>query len=147
MFRARVGRTWMLAQLGDQDIRATHTTPPPQRPGSYPGPRTRPTIRFTTEPETVLTSQPGVLRARGWSFCNGYGTAYELGPGDQLRFHGFQSTLVGCDGPDSLESRYFRALAGTRSFELDSSRLSLIAADGSRVTFETAPDSVGPPST
>ena len=145
MFRARVGQTWMLAQLGDQDIRATHTAPPPRTPGSYPGPRTRPTIRFTTEPATVLSSEPGVLQASGWSFCNGYGTAYALGPGDQLRFHGFQSTLVGCGGPDSLETRYFRALASTRRFELDSSHLSLVAVDGSRLRFEAAPDSVRAP--
>jgi heat shock protein HslJ len=79
--------------------------------------------------------------AGGWSFCNGYGSAYELGPGDQLRFHQFQSTLVGCDGPDSLETRFFRALAETRRFELDSSALTLVAADSSRLMFVPAPDS------
>ena len=77
--------------------------------------------------------------ASGWSFCNGYGTAYELGPRDALRFRGFQSTLVGCDGPDSLETRFFRALYETRRIELDSARLSLIAEDGTRLTFVPVP--------
>jgi heat shock protein HslJ len=85
--------------------------------------------------------------AGGSSFCNGYGSAYEVGPGDRLRFRQFQSTLVGCNGPDSLETRFFRALAETRRFELDSSTLSLIAADSSRLLFVPAPDSARSPPT
>jgi heat shock protein HslJ len=81
-------------------------------------------------------------RAGGWSFCNGYGTAYELGPGDALRFHGYESTLVGCDGPDSLETRFFRGLHETRRIELDSARLVLIAENGRRLTFVLVPNSV-----
>ena len=77
----------------------------------------------------------GMRTAGGWSFCNGYGTAYELGPRDTLRFHGFESTLVGCDGPDSLESRFFRGLHQTRRIELDSTRLGLVGEDGTRLLF------------
>jgi heat shock protein HslJ len=67
--------------------------------------------------------------------------AYVLGPGDQLGFRHFQSTLVGCDGPDSLETRYFRALANTRRFKMDAATLTLLAGDGSRLTFVPASDS------
>jgi heat shock protein HslJ len=145
-FRAHLGRTWELVRLGDQDIGATHASPASRPPTRYPGPGIRPTIRFTAEPATALWGDSTRLSvAGGRSFCNGYGTAYELGPGDQLRFHGGQSTLVGCDGPDSPETRYFRALHETRRFELDSMKLSLIAADGSRLVFVAAPDSTSAP--
>jgi heat shock protein HslJ len=144
-FRARLGQTWELARLGDQDIPPARTRPRASRPGRHPGPGSRPTLRFTAEPATAPSDTPGRSSAGGWSFCNGYGTAYEFGPGDRLRFHGFQSTLVGCDGPDSLETRFFRALHLTQRFELDSTTLSLVAADGSRITFVPAPDSASPP--
>lgn len=144
-FRAQVGRTWELVRLGSLDIGATHVGSAERRPGRYPGPDTRPTIRFTSEPATEAHDTPGALRAGGWSFCNGYGAAYLTGPGGQLRFHQFQSTLVGCDGPDSLESRFFRALAQTRSFELDGATLHLVGGDGGRLTFVPAADSAGVP--
>jgi heat shock protein HslJ len=140
-FRARLGWTWELARLGDQDLPATRAGSGALRPGRHPGPGSRPTLRFTAEPAAALSDRPGRLSAGGWSFCNGYGVAYEFGPGDQLRFHQFQSTLVGCDGPDSLETRFFRALHLTQRFELDSTRLSLVAADGTRLTFVPGPDS------
>ena len=57
-----------------------------------------------------------------------------------LRFHGGQSTLVGCDGPDSLETRFFRALHATRRVAIDADTLALIAADGSRLRFVPATD-------
>ena len=141
LFRARLGRTWELARLGDREIVVTPEGSIVQRSGRYPGNGSRPTIRFTAEPATALSGGAGTLSAGGWSFCNGYGTAYELGPGNQLRFHQFQSTLVGCHGPDSLETRFFRALHLTRRFELASDSLSLIAADGGRLTFVISPDS------
>ena len=145
-FRTQLGRTWELVRLGDQDIGATHASSAARPPTRYPGPGIRPTIRFTAEPATALWGDSTRFRvAGGRSFCNGYGTAYELGPGDQLRFHGGQSTLVGCDGPASPETRYFRALHDTRHFELDSVNLSLIAADGSRLVFVAAPDSTSAP--
>ena len=135
-FRAQLGRTWELARLGEREI------PPAivrgREPGRHPGPGSRPTIRFTADSAGALTDALGGSNAGGWSFCNGYGTAYRVGPGDQLRFQGFQSTLVGCNGPDSLETRYFRALANTRRFELGSDTLRLIAEDGSRLTFVPA---------
>jgi heat shock protein HslJ len=140
-FRARLGHTWELARLGNQDIPAPLTKPSEQRAGMHPGPGSRPTIRFTSEaPGSLSDGEPGFLSAGGWSFCNGYGTAYALGPGDQLRFRGFESTLVGCDGPDSLETRFFRALGSTRRFAFDSAALHLIAEDGSRLIFVAAPD-------
>jgi hypothetical protein len=143
VFRTQLNRTWELVRLGSQDIPAPVTPPREQRPGRHPGPGSRPTIRFTAEPPGSLSDgTPGFLSAGGWSFCNGYGTAYALGPGDQLRFRGFESTLVGCDGPDSLETRFFRALASTRRFAFDSGALHLIAEDGSRLIFVAAPDVV-----
>ena len=138
-FRSRLGVTWELARLGTQDISATRARAAAPTPGRHPGPGSRPTIRFTDERPGALSNSPALRSAGGWSFCNGYGTAYELGPGDGLRFRGFESTLVGCDGPDSLETRFFRALASTRRFELDSTSLSLVAADGTRLEFVPSP--------
>ena len=137
-FRAQIGRTWELTRLGDQDIPApaVDTTRAPSR---YPGAGSRPTIRFTGEPAPQAPDST-FSNAGGWSFCNGYGAGYIAGPGDALRFSGFHSTLVGCDGPDSLETRFFRALGATRRFALDSATLVLIADDGTRLTF-VRPDS------
>lgn len=113
-------------RLGSSEI-------PPPPPGTAPDslgrdlvPGRRPTIRFMANP-------PG---AGGRSFCNRYGTPYEL-RGDSLRLTMIESTAVGCDGPDSLETRFFRGLWRTRRFELDSTaaRLVLIAEDGTRLTF------------
>ena len=135
-FRAHLGRTWELTRLDEQDISAPAADRRPTSPGRHPGPGSRPTIRFTAEPTSEgAVHPPGLRRAGGWSFCNGYGTAYALGPAGALRFHGFQSTLVGCDGPDSLETRFFRALHATRRIELDSAQLALVADNGSRLTF------------
>ena len=77
------------------------------------------------------------LGAGGRSFCNGYGSPFVL-DGDSLRITRIESSAVGCDGPDSLETRFFRALRNTRRFEMDSTMLALIAADGSRMIFEPA---------
>ena len=128
-FRALLGRDWALVRLGSSEI----PPPPPGTPLDSPGrdlvPGRRPTIRFSAEP-------PG---AGGRSFCNGYGSPYEL-RGDSLRLTRIESSAVGCDGPDSLETRFFRALWGTRHFELDSAatRLVLVAEDGTRLTFVPA---------
>lgn len=140
-FRAQIGRTWELTRLGDRDIPASRTPAGRVRPGRHPGPGSRPTLRFTSESAAEMTGDSMPLQAGGWSFCNGYGMAYVLGPGNQLGFRHFQSTLVGCDGPDSLESRYFRALANTRRFEMDATTLRLLAVDGSRLTFVPSLDS------
>lgn len=145
-FRASIGRTWELARLGTQEIPAPGVRADGARPGRHPGPGTRPTLRFTTDSAGAIAGGSGLPGASGSSFCNGYGTAYELGPGDRLRFHGFHSTLVGCNGPDSLETRYFRALHRTQRFEIDGTSLHLVAADGTRLTFVAAPDSARPPS-
>ena len=134
-FHAQLGRTWELTRLGDRDIASFRAGP-----GMSRG---RPTLRFTSDP-SEMAGEPGRLQAGGRSFCNDYGTAYRLGPGDELSFRFFQSTLVGCDGPDSLETRFFRGLANTRRFEIDASTLDLIAADGSRLTFVPAADSIRP---
>lgn len=144
-FRAHLGRTWELARLGEEDIPPSAADRRLGRPGYHPGPGSRPTLRFTAEPTSEGTVHPPGLRsASGWSFCNSYGTAYELGPGGTLRFHGFQSTLVGCNGPDSLEARFFRGLSETRRIELDSAQLELVADNGTRLTFVLVSDSVAP---
>lgn len=140
-FRAQIGRTWELTRLGHQEIPAARTGAGRAQPGRHPGRGSRPTLHFTSVSAAETTGDSRSLRAGGWSFCNGYGMAYVLGPGDQLGFRHFESTLVGCDGPDSLETRYFRALANTRRFEIDAATLSLLAADGSRLTFVATLDS------
>lgn len=144
MFLAQRGRTWELARLGSEDIPAGTARRTTRSPGEHPGPGSRPTIRFTAEPETTLFPDSALSRAGGWSFCNAYGTGYRVGPGDRLRFRGVQGTAVGCGGPDAPESRFFRALGATRRFTLDSATLVLIAEDGSRLTFVAAADSVPP---
>jgi hypothetical protein len=58
--------------------------------------------------------------------------------GDSLRLTLVESTAVGCDGPDSLETRFFRGLWGTRRFEIDSARLVLVGGDGTRLVFVPA---------
>lgn len=128
-FRARAGREWALARLGSHEIPPPPPGTPPDSLGRDLVPGRRPTIRFSLEPHG----------AGGRSFCNGYGSPYEL-RGDSLRLTRIESTAVGCDGPDSLETRFFRALWGTRRFELDStaSRLVLVAEDGTRLTFVPA---------
>ena len=136
--RTPLDRTWLLVRLGEQEIplrpRGNGASVPATEPGAA-----QPTLRFTSDPAGALSAGTGALGAGGRSFCNSYGTAYIQGPGDQLRFRGFESTLVGCDGPDSLETRFFRALAATQRFVIDSAtspaKLHLIAADGSRLTF------------
>jgi heat shock protein HslJ len=128
-FRARAGREWTLVRLGSSDVPPPPPGTPPDSLGRDLVPGRRPTIRFSVEPPA----------AGGRSFCNGYGSPYEL-RGDSLRLTRIESTAVGCDGPDSLETRFFRALWGTRRFELDStgSRLALVAEDGTRLTFVPA---------
>jgi heat shock protein HslJ len=132
-FRAQLGREWALISLGSREIPPPPAGTPPDSPGRDLVPGRRPTIRFTAEP-------PG---AGGRSFCNGYGSPYELS-GDSLRLTRIESSAVGCDGPDSLETRFFRGLWGTRRFELDSAstRLVLVAEDGTRLTF--VPNEAGP---
>ena len=140
-FRSHLGRTWELESLGDQVLPASPAGRV-GRKGRYPGGGTRPTIRFTDTPASEgSVHPPGTLLAGGWGVCNGYGTAYALGAGGAIRFHGFGSTLVGCNGPDSLESRFFRGLYETRRLELDSTRLTLITEDGGRLGFVLVPDS------
>ena len=129
-FRARLGQEWALARLGAQEIPAPSPDTPPDTPGRDLVPGRRPTIRFSAEP-------PG---AGGRSFCNGYGSPFEL-RGDSIRLPEIVSTAVGCDGPDSLETRFFRALRLTRRYELDSTRLILVAEDGTRLTFVAGADS------
>ena len=125
-FRAQLGREWALVSLGSREIPPPPPSTPPDSAGRDLVPGRRPTIRFMAEP-------PG---AGGRSFCNGYGSPYDL-RGDSLRLTRIESSAVGCDGPDSLETRFFRALWGTRRFELDSvpKRLVLVAEDGTRLTF------------
>lgn len=136
--RTPLGRTWLLVRLGEQEIPARPRDNGSSLPATQPG-AAQPTLRFTSDTAGALSAGTGALGAGGRSFCNSYGTAYIQGPGDQLRFHGFESTLVGCDGPDSLETRFFRALAATRRFVVDSAtspaRLHLTGSDGSRLTF------------
>ena len=121
--RASFGREWELARLGSQ------ITPPsvardPRIPAHDPHPGIRPTIRFAADPSG----------AGGRSFCNAYGGPWRLA-GDSLQITQIESTAVGCDGPDSLETRFFRGLRETRRFEFVGDTLVLIASDGTRLQF------------
>ena len=128
-FRAQLGREWELVSLGFLEIPPPPPGTPPDSPGRDLVPGRRPTIRFSAEP-------PG---AGGRSFCNGYGSPYEI-RGDSLRLTRIESSAVGCDGPDSLETRFFRALWGARRFQLDSAgtQLVIVADDGTRLSFVPA---------
>jgi hypothetical protein len=129
VFREQLGRPWELVSLGPRAIPPPPPGTPPDSPSRDLVPGRRPTIRFTAEPES----------AGGRSFCNGYGSPYELSR-DSLRLPRIESSAVGCDGPDSLETRFFRALSRTRRFTIDSTRLVLIADDGAQLVFVPATD-------
>ena len=126
-FRARLGRDWELVRLGDREIPPPLPGTPADSPGRDLVPGRRPTLRFSTEP-------PG---AGGRSFCNGYGGPFVL-RGDSLRISEIVSSAVGCDGPDSLETRFFRGLRLTRRFVLGADTLTLLTDDGSRLVFVPA---------
>jgi heat shock protein HslJ len=121
--RASFGREWELASLGSQVIPPS-VARDPRIPAHDPHPGIRPTIRFTADPSG----------AGGRSFCNAYGGPWRLA-GDSLQITQIESTAVGCDGPDSLETRFFRGLRETRRFEFVGDTLVLIASDGTRLQF------------
>ena len=133
-FRAQLGREWQLVRLGVREIPPPPAGTPLDAPGRDLVPGRRPTIRFTMEP-------PG---AGGRSFCNGYGGPFELRH-DSLRIREIVSSAVGCDGPDSLETRFFRGLREARRFRMDSTRLVLFGEDGSEMVFEAADAPPGRP--
>ena len=128
-----MGRQWELARLGSREIPPPPTGTPADSPGTDLVPGRRPTIRFMAESPDF----------GGRSFCNGYGGPFVL-RGDSLRIEQIMSTAVGCDGPDSLETRFFRGLRETRRFELDSTSLVLIGADGTRLVFVPAGSNASP---
>ena len=123
-FRAQLGRQWELARLGAQPIPA----PPPGTRADSPGtdlvPGRRPTLTFTAEPQ----------RFGGRSFCNGYGGSFTL-RGDSLDIGEIMGTAVGCDGPDSLETRFFRGFHDPVRFELRADSLVLVSSNGARLAF------------
>jgi heat shock protein HslJ len=121
--RASLGREWELARLGSQVIPPS-VARDPRIPAHDPHPGMRPTIRFASDPSG----------AGGRSFCNAYGGPWRLA-GDSLQITRIESTAVGCDGPDSLETRFFRGLRETRRFAFVGDTLVLIASDGTRLQF------------
>jgi heat shock protein HslJ len=131
MFRGQLGRQWELVRLGATEIPSPRPGTPLDSPGRDLVPGRRPTIRFTMDP----------AGAGGRSFCNGYGGPFVLHD-DSLRITRIESSAVGCDGADSLETRFFRALRDTRRFELDSMALVLITENGTRIAFVPADDAV-----
>ena len=133
-FRAQAGREWSLVRMGTREFPPPPSGTPLDSPGRDLVPGRRPTIAFTLDP----------ARAGGRSFCNSWGGPYTL-RGDSLRITEWMGTAVGCDGPATPEGAYFRALAETRRFELDSNTLALIASDGSRLVFEPAAAPSTPP--
>lgn len=123
-FRASLGRTWELARLGTREIPPPTAGTPADSPGRDLVPGRRPTLRFS--PDTAI--------AGGRSFCNGYGGPFDL-EGDSLQIREIMSTAVGCDHPDSLETRFFRALRLTRRYRLLGDSLTLLADDGPALVF------------
>ena len=126
-FRAHIGQQWELARLGTQEIPLPPPGTPPDSLGRDLVPGRRPTITFTADPLTL----------GGRSFCNGYGGPFTI-YGDSLRIFQIMSSAVGCDHPDSLETRFFRGLRETRRFEIDSTSLVLIGDGGPLLTFVRA---------
>lgn len=120
-FRASFGREWELARLGTTELPPSVARDRRIPPGD-PHPGIRPTIRFADD----------VSGAGGRSFCNGYGGPFVL-RGDSLRISEIESSAVGCDGPDSLETRFFHALREARRFAFAGDTLALLAPDGSRL--------------
>ena len=132
-FRATLGREWELARLGAQALPPS-VARDPRIPVHDPHPGIRPTIRFTAERSGV----------GGRSFCNAYGGPFRLA-GDSVQISRIESSAVGCDGPDSLETRFFRGLRETRRFELIGDTLALIAGDGTRLQFVPVPPAARAP--
>jgi heat shock protein HslJ len=126
-FRAQIGHTWELARLGPLEIAPPAEGTPRDTPGKDLVPGRRPTLRFSADPQGL----------GGRSFCNGYGSPYTV-RGDSLLIPRIESTAVGCDGPDTVETRFFRGLRTTRRFVLSPDSLKLIAEDGSALVFVPA---------
>lgn len=126
-FRSRFGRTWELARLGEQDIPVPAAGTPTDLAGRDLVPGRRPTLRFSLD-------QTG---AGGRSFCNGYGGPFDV-RGDSLRLGQIVSTAVGCDGTDSLETRFFRGLRETRRYTIANDTLTLHGSDRALLVFVPA---------
>ena len=126
-FRAQLGRSWELVRMGGRDVPPPPAGTPEDSVGRDLVPGRRPTLGFALDP----------TGAGGRSFCNGYGGPFVF-RGDSLRITEIVSSAVGCDGPDSVETRYFRGLRMTRRFELGRDSLKLIAEDGSALVFVPA---------
>lgn len=126
-FRTQIGRTWELVRLGPLEIPPPPKGTPRDSAGRDLVPGRRPTLRFSHDPQGV----------GGRSFCNGYGSPFTV-RGDSMLIPRIESSAVGCDGPDTVETRFFRGLRMTRRFVLSSDSLSLIAEDGSALVFVPA---------
>ena len=126
IFRSHIGQRWELIRLGSTTIGPPPVGTAPDAPGRDLVPGRRPTIRFDS-----------TMNFGGRSFCNGYGGPYVV-RGDSIEMGMITSSAVGCDGPDSLETRFFRALREARRFEMDSTTLSLVTIDGTRTEFARA---------
>jgi len=75
-------------------------------------------------------------QARGFSGCNTFSGAYELGR-DRLKLGQLASTMMACPEPgNSVEHAFQRAFAGTLQFTFDDTRLLLTAASGESLLFE-----------
>lgn len=133
-FRSQLGRQWELARLGTQEIPLPSPGTPADSPGRDLVPGRRPTITFAADDPPSFG---------GRSFCNSYGGPFTV-RGDSLAMGQIMSSAVGCDGPDSLETRFFRGLRETTRFELDSSSLVLVTGDGTRMVFVPAATGTAP---
>jgi heat shock protein HslJ len=69
--------------------------------------------------------------------CNQFGGDYETSA-DQITFGPMNSTLMACEEPlMTQESAVLAMLSGTVTYQVDATRLTLTAEDGSVVVFDS----------
>lgn len=69
-------------------------------------------------------------QANGQGACNGFGTTYEVGPGNEMSFGAIMSTKMMCDPGMDLENAYFQALEKVTMFRTEDYKVFLTSEDG-----------------
>jgi heat shock protein HslJ len=86
-------------------------------------------------PTSLIFSEDGAVG--GTMGCNQFGGDYETS-GDQITFSALNSTLMACEEPlMTQESAVLAMLSGTVTFEVDGTKLTLTAEDGSVAVFDS----------
>ena len=82
------------------------------------------------EQRATLQFQPDG-QSNGLGGCNNFSASYQAGQDGSLRFSPIMATEMACADSMDLEQAYFQALARVDQFEVQGSKLTLRAADGS----------------